>query len=395
MASFLKGLFDADGYANLSRKSTALSINNKMLAQQVQMSLLRFGIVASLLEYDNRANKYSKNPRFTVDVNDKTSLELFEKNIGFTGFKKAKKLNKSVLSRSIKSNTCQVFSSGKTIRKIIEKAGYNLRLFPKVNNFFRNERRMSKDVFENSILSCIKDKKLKNELEKINSFPFLPVEINKIETFNKKTEMVDISVKNQNFIANGVIVHNSAVRFASNRALAVKAHLKKVADYMKEQFLNKELKGILVGGPGPVKYEFVDSNFITGDVKKIIIGIKDLSYTGSFGLEELVDRSQDILAKEKIAEEKQLVTRFLELLAKNQKITAYGEHDVMKCIELGAAEVVMISEVVDDEKIETFESMAKQFNTEVKLISTDTREGVQLRDLGKFAAILRFEVELF
>ncbi|MBI5065575.1 peptide chain release factor 1 [Candidatus Woesearchaeota archaeon] len=185
----------------------------------------------------------------------------------------------------------------------------------------------------------------------------------------------------------------SAVRFASNRALAVKAHLKKVADFMKEQFLNKELKGILVGGPGPVKYEFVDSNFITGDVKKIIIGIKDLSYTGSFGLEELVDRSQDILASEEIAEEKKLVTRFLEMLAKNQKLAAYGEHDVMKCIELGAAEVVMVSEVVDDEKIETFEAMAKQFGTEVKLISTDTREGVQLRDLGKFAAILRFEVD--
>ncbi|MBI4919304.1 peptide chain release factor 1 [archaeon] len=187
----------------------------------------------------------------------------------------------------------------------------------------------------------------------------------------------------------------SSVRFAANRALAVKAHMKKVADMMKDQFLPREdLKGILVGGPGPVKYDFVDSGFITGDVKKKIITIKDISYTGPFGLEELVDRSQDVLAKEEIADEKQVMNRFLTMLAKNQKQVAYGEQDVMKAVELGAADIVLISIVVDDEKIEGMEELAKQFGTEVKIISTDTREGVQLRDLGKFGAILRFEVEL-
>lgn len=185
----------------------------------------------------------------------------------------------------------------------------------------------------------------------------------------------------------------SALRFQANRELAVKDHFKKVAEYVKEQFLNLEgLKGILVGGPGPTKYEFIDGDYITGDVKKKVIGIRDLSYTEEFGLQELVDKSQDILAQEEIADEKKIVNRFLELLATRQVIVSYGEAHVKKCLELGAVETLLLSESLSDEKIEEFEIIAKQFNTEVKIISTETREGAQLRDLGRFGAILRYEI---
>ena len=56
----------------------------------------------------------------------------------------------------------------------------------------------------------------------------------------------------------------SAARFARIREGAAKDHYKKVAEYMKNQFLTlKELKGIIVGGPGPTKYDFIDGNYIT------------------------------------------------------------------------------------------------------------------------------------
>ena len=42
--------------------------------------------------------------------------------------------------------------------------------------------------------------------------------------------------------------------------------------------------------------------------------------------------------------------------------------------------------------LELFEKEAEPFGSEVIIISTETREGVQLRDLGKIAAILRYEV---
>jgi peptide chain release factor subunit 1 len=185
----------------------------------------------------------------------------------------------------------------------------------------------------------------------------------------------------------------SAARFERLREGAKKDHFKKVAEYMKEQFLkNKNLKGIIVGGPGPTKHDFIDSGHITTEVKKKIIATKDLSYTGDFGLQELVEKSQDILAKEEITAEKKIVGKFLEILSTKPGRVSYGVDEVMKNLKLGAVDIILLSEKLEDKKLEEFESEAKKMGTEIKIISTETREGAQLVDMGKVAAILRYEV---
>jgi len=392
VAAFLRGLFDADGYVNIKR-GIALGVNNKKLAQHTQLALLRFSILSSLLEYDNKANKYSNNPRFTVDITEKKSIQLFKKHIGFSFHEKTNKLSALLNKKSDSSYSRQIIVSGRKIRKLIEKSGYNLELFPKVNNFFRNERMMSKQTFKNSILSNIKDKKLYNQLEIIYNYPILPIKINKIEKINKKVKMIDISVKNKNFIANGIIVHNSAARFARIREGAAKDHYKKVAEYMKNQFLTlKDLKGIIVGGPGPTKYDFIDGGYITTEVKNKIIAIKDLSYTEEFGLQELLDRSQDVLAKEEVAAEKEIMGKFFNLLSTKPGMVSYGLDEVKKNLEIGVVDTLLLSESLDDNTIDEMEKLAKTVGTTVKIISTETREGIQLREFGKIAAILRYEV---
>jgi peptide chain release factor subunit 1 len=186
----------------------------------------------------------------------------------------------------------------------------------------------------------------------------------------------------------------SAARFERLREGAKKDHFKKVAEYMKDQFLgNKNLKGIIVGGPGPTKYDFIDAGYITNEVKEKIIAIKDLSYTGEFGLQELVDKSEDVLAQEDVMSEKLIMGKFFNLLAKKPDMVSYGEAEVMEKLKMGAVDTLLISEELEDKKIEAFEEEAKKVSSEVNIISTETREGVQLRDLGKVAAILRYEVK--
>jgi peptide chain release factor subunit 1 len=184
----------------------------------------------------------------------------------------------------------------------------------------------------------------------------------------------------------------SAMRFSRQREGAAKEHYRKVAEYMKDQLFHLEgLKGIIVGGPGPTKHDFIEEGEITNELKKKIIAIKDLSYTDEFGLQELLEKSEDVLANEEVMEEKKLVNRFLDYLAKNQKMVTYGEKEVMKHLQMGAVDTVLISEEMGDEKILQFEEEAKKMGTTLKIISTETREGAQLRDLGKVAALLRYE----
>ncbi|MEK6947215.1 MAG: LAGLIDADG family homing endonuclease, partial [Nanoarchaeota archaeon] len=292
VSSFLRGLFDAEGYVS---SRLAIGMNNKKLIQQMQMLLLRFEILSSIIDYDNSRNKYSKNHRYTLEINDKLSLKQFQKFIGFSSAKKSVKLEKLIENKTGNCKFRQILASGSTIAILLKQAGYSLREFG-ASAFFNNKRMMSKHVFYNKFLSKVKDEELKSKLNKIYASALLPVKIHKIEVLQKNVEMVDISVKNRNFIANGLIVHNSAMRFSRIIEGAAKDHYKKVAEYMKEAFLSMPgLKGIIVGGPGPTKYDLVEGGYITNEVKKKIIAIRDLGYTGEFGLEELLEKSQDVL----------------------------------------------------------------------------------------------------
>lgn len=185
----------------------------------------------------------------------------------------------------------------------------------------------------------------------------------------------------------------SAPRFARLREGAIKEHFKKIADYMKEKFLTQEsLKGIIIGGPGITVTDFLGYDYLTGELKRKVIGTKDLSYTGDFGLQELLERSEDLLASEEVSQEKKIVSQFLTYLAKKPGIVSYGKEQVKKVLEMGVVETVLLSESLDEDEIEEFEKIAEKVGSEVRIISTETREGVQLRDLGKVAAILRYEI---
>lgn len=186
----------------------------------------------------------------------------------------------------------------------------------------------------------------------------------------------------------------SAVRFERLREGATIEHFKKIADYMKEQFLpmGEGLKGIIIGGPGVTVNKFLGLDYITGDVKKKILGTKDLSYTGEFGLQELLEKSDDLLAAEEVADEKKIMQRFFYELSKDTGLAGYGRKDVMEYIGYGAVDVVLLSEELDDATIAEFEEAAERMGTKVELISTQTREGVQLKEMGKIAAILRYSM---
>lgn len=186
----------------------------------------------------------------------------------------------------------------------------------------------------------------------------------------------------------------SAQRFARLREGAIKDHFKKIAEYMKESFLGRPgLKGIIIGGPGTTVESFLGKDYLTGDIKKLVIGTKDLSYTGEFGLQELLDRSEDLLLKEEVMEEKKAMLNFFELLNTKPKQVSYGKNEVIKLVPLGVVDILLLSETLPDEDIELFEIEAEKVGTEIKIISVDTREGVQLKEMGGVAAILRYEYE--
>ncbi len=167
---------------------------------------------------------------------------------------------------------------------------------------------------------------------------------------------------------------------------------KKVGESATEILKNEpNLKGIIVGGPGPTKYTFVDGGFIPENLKLKILGILDIGYTGEDGLEELVNRAQDILKEAEVTKEKELVRKFLDGLAKGSAVT-YGKMQVKDAIEKGAAETVLISEKIDSKFADELVQLAEKTGAVVEFISTDTKEGEQLHSMGGLAALLRYKL---
>ncbi len=186
----------------------------------------------------------------------------------------------------------------------------------------------------------------------------------------------------------------SALRFSRIIEGIVKEFYRRVAEAMKEAFFDmKELKGILLGGPGPSKETFLKEGQLVTELKNKIIAIRDIGYANEYGLEDLVNACQDVLAKKEVSEEKQILTKFFEMLAKNKSKVAYGIENVMKALQLGSADTVIVSSSIDDETLKKIEEMAKNISAKVVIVSNETSEGKQFENFAKVGAILRFCIE--
>jgi peptide chain release factor subunit 1 len=142
------------------------------------------------------------------------------------------------------------------------------------------------------------------------------------------------------------------------------------------------------------KQTFLDGNYLNQQLKDNVLGVKDLSYTGEFGLKELVEKGSDLIAEEEITKEKEIVNKFLEMLAKNPNKVTYGEKQVRQALEKKAVDTLILSESLSEKKIEELSEKGESTGANVEIISTETSEGVQLKELSGIAAILRYEIHL-
>ena len=389
LSAFIGGFFDAEGYVSKSR--VAAGFNNKMLARQIQVALLRLGIISSINEYDNRRNPYSKNIRYTVTIDDLESVRKFSELIGFTSKEKQNKITSLLRDRSSRNKVRQLVVNGKEVAKIIRNSGLNTRQF-NCPDFFNNKKQISKEIFKSRILDKIGNQDLKRRLGMFYNSNLIVVKIAKIEYVGLQNT-VDIETKNHNFIANGLIVHNSSQRFHRITEGLTKGFYKRVADEMKNNFLSMpKLKGILIGGPIPTKDEFLEGEYLTGNLQKKVIGKIDMGDSSESGLRELVERSQDILVNHERLQEKKAVEILFKNLGEDPEKSTLGEKETKKAIEMGAVEILFLSSKIPKQTIHELTKTAENIGSEIKMISIETPEGEQFFNMGGIGAVLRFKI---
>jgi len=168
---------------------------------------------------------------------------------------------------------------------------------------------------------------------------------------------------------------------------------RKIAEIVKREFFDlKQLKGLLVGGPGPTKEDFLkEGNLVTALMDKVI-AVKDIGYADEHGLDLLVDASQDVISKQEIYHEKNLLEKFFNMLGKEREKTAYRKEEVEKALSYGAVDLLLLSRKLTKPEIQNYEKLAQETSVKIEMVSVETEEGVQFWNLGGVGAILRFKI---
>jgi len=234
----------------------------------------------------------------------------------------------------------------------------------------------------------------------------------------------------------------SARRFERLRDNELNEYYRRVADYAQKIFIDEyDVKGIIIGGPGPTKEGFIREEYLDYRLQNNVIAVLDSSYSGSEGVRELIDKVNDqgIMADYRLMEEKKIVKRFISEVYSGKGLGIYGIYDVMNSLKNGFADLVIVNdditilrveikcnkcqnikerfiernelnslkqeltsstcpscgsqdlELSDQDIIEHLEELSLMSGSRLEVISGKTEEGAQLASLGKIGAILRFK----
>lgn len=231
----------------------------------------------------------------------------------------------------------------------------------------------------------------------------------------------------------------SQQRFERIRENMYDTFLTDVAEKCKQAFLQKaqdnELLGLIIGGPGFSKEDLVEKDYLPEALVDKIISQQGTNYSGVEGLEELLNKSEDVIEESEVIREKQAVNEFLENLKKDNGLSMYGKEDVSQALQMGAVDKLLISEDYDTREVKLecpncgeedlrymdewstenddhaceecgshmdivenksvlgmMKAKAKQMDTEMLRISTNHEEGERLRNMGGLAALLRYRI---
>ncbi len=137
-------------------------------------------------------------------------------------------------------------------------------------------------------------------------------------------------------------------RFERLTEEAADAWFKHEGEKASEIFLSEpRLKAVLLGGPGSTKNYFAEQNYLHHELmKKLHPTYFDTGYTDDDqGLKELVEAASTAISGIRLVEDKHLMQRFLRETGKpDGGLATYGENEVREALEMGAVEVLLISE---------------------------------------------------
>ncbi len=137
----------------------------------------------------------------------------------------------------------------------------------------------------------------------------------------------------------------SSARFGRIHDETVEAYYKRVGEAMDSFIGIKGFEGVIVGGPGPAKEDFMRLKPFNYQLK--VLGVVDTGYTDEYGLREVLEKSGQIIEGQELIKEKKVVDEFMSEAFKEGMAT-YGYKQVKESILDKSAVKILLSESLKD-----------------------------------------------
>ena len=83
---------------------------------------------------------------------------------------------------------------------------------------------------------------------------------------------------------------------------------------------------------------------------------------------------------------------FFKILNSEREKAVIGLEKVKEVLKMNAVKMILVSEDFEDNDLQELEKLVEEYGTEMKMISVDTMEGMQLKKIGGVVAILKFKI---
>ncbi|MBI5035736.1 peptide chain release factor 1 [Candidatus Micrarchaeota archaeon] len=139
----------------------------------------------------------------------------------------------------------------------------------------------------------------------------------------------------------------SQARYSRLHTEGVEYYYKRVGEAMDAFVGAKNFKGVILGGPGPAKHDFLKQKSYNYQLK--ILGVVDTGYTDEFGLREVLEKSDEIMSEQEAIVEKKLMDEFLRQVVKGG-LVMYGMKDIRQALEGRQIDKLLVSEGLELKK---------------------------------------------
>jgi len=234
----------------------------------------------------------------------------------------------------------------------------------------------------------------------------------------------------------------SSVRFARLRMEKRHNYLRKVAETAVTCFITNDkvnVAGLVLAGSADFKTELNGSDMFDQRLQAKVLKIVDVSYGDQSGFNQAIELASDCLQNVKFIQEKKLISRFFDEIAKDTGLYCFGIDETLRALESGAVEVLIVWENLDIQRyvlkngttgekkilflkpeqakdkslfinkdtgleleveeqtslLDWFANNYKNFGTNLQIITDKSQEGSQfVKGFGGIGGLLRYRLDL-